>query len=350
MDPLADRLQRHARLQRACAAMSDADLIALRDAAAPRTGWGTSRPLVVDGLPVFAKSIPVTDAEHAAGLPTANLFELPLFYSYGVGSAGFGAGRELAVHDKTTAWVRNGDCPHFPMMAHHRLLPVGAGHKTMVGADLAAYVAKWGDSAAVGRFMEARNSLQHEVLVLLEWVPHVLFDWLPTHAEAAPAFVEQVGATVRFLAAQGVVHFDAHAGNILTDGQQFFLTDFGLALDRAFDLTSDERAFLDRHLHYDRGQAVCGLMWPLGRAIEALSDDARAVLSERCGGTRTADVGPHVAGLVADGLLDLPTAFVDTLGAHWPVIEAMMGWFDAIQQSDKTAVFPDATVADLLPR
>lgn len=44
--------------------------------------------------------MPLTDVELRPEnvRSTANLFGLPTFYQYGVGSAGFGARRELAVH------------------------------------------------------------------------------------------------------------------------------------------------------------------------------------------------------------------------------------------------------------
>ena len=42
--------------------------------------------------------------------------------------------------------------------------------------------------------------------------------------------------TVTFLRQHGIVHFDAHFGNVLTDGDEFYLADFGLVLDGTFEL------------------------------------------------------------------------------------------------------------------
>ena len=50
--------------------------------------------------------------------------------------------------------------------------------------------------------------------------------------------------TVTFLRQHGIVHFDAHFGNVLTDGDEYYLADFGLALDGTFELTATERRFL----------------------------------------------------------------------------------------------------------
>jgi hypothetical protein len=68
---------------------------------------GRSAELDIDGTRVFVKRIPLTDIEMRSenARSTANIFGLPMFYQYGVGSAGFGAWRELAAHTMTTNWV-----------------------------------------------------------------------------------------------------------------------------------------------------------------------------------------------------------------------------------------------------
>ena len=87
-------------------------------------GWGKNRVISVDGTKVFTKSIPITDREYARPYSTRNLFRMPSFYNYGVGSAGFGAFREVATHVKTTNWVLGGAIANFPLMYHCRILPV----------------------------------------------------------------------------------------------------------------------------------------------------------------------------------------------------------------------------------
>jgi hypothetical protein len=84
--------------------------------------WGGSHSIVVDGHPVFVKRVPLTDLELAEYGTTRNIFDLPLFYSYGVGSAGFGAFRELAMHEKTTRMVLSGVTHGFPVLHHHRVM------------------------------------------------------------------------------------------------------------------------------------------------------------------------------------------------------------------------------------
>lgn len=71
-------------------------------------------------------------------------------------------------------------------------------------------------------------------------------------AELAVELVnDRLYAIQKFLQNVGLVHFDLHFENILTDGQCVYLSDFGLALSSQFDLTINEKEFLDRHKNYD---------------------------------------------------------------------------------------------------
>ncbi|MFB9679378.1 hypothetical protein [Streptosporangium vulgare] len=89
---------------------------------------GTSVLLTVDGVPVFAKRIPLTDLERRADnvMSTANLFGVPPFCQYGlveVAGPGFGAWRELAAGVMTTNWVLAGRSAAFPLLYHWRTSP-----------------------------------------------------------------------------------------------------------------------------------------------------------------------------------------------------------------------------------
>ena len=61
---------------------------------------GKSALISIDDTPIFVKKVLLTDLEQLPQhfMSTANIFDLPLSYQYGVGSAGFGAWRELATH------------------------------------------------------------------------------------------------------------------------------------------------------------------------------------------------------------------------------------------------------------
>ncbi|MFF7443255.1 protein kinase family protein [Streptomyces sp. NPDC008122] len=265
--PRAARLADYGTVSKQLSLLSDHRLGEAVAAAAPLGSGigGRSAELDVDGTRVFVKRIPLTDIELRPEnvRSTANVFALPMFYQYGVGSAGFGAWRELAVHTMTTNWVLGDEYAGFPLMYHWRVLPDSPPEGfTDVFGGLEGAVAHWEGSPAVRDRLEAIGRSSHSLVVFLEHVPHTLAGWLADHRKTAvPAGgdgwpfrrVEQAlmdGAA--FMSSRGLVHFDAHFANILTDGRRLYFADFGLALSSRFDLAANESDFLADHLTYDR--------------------------------------------------------------------------------------------------
>ncbi|QIY67909.1 protein kinase family protein [Streptomyces sp. RPA4-2] len=237
-------------------------------AAAPGLGsgiGGRSSEMEVEGRHVFVKRVPLThielQSEHLRS--TANLFELPLFYQYGAGSTGFGAWRELAAHLMTTGWVLKNEYAGFPLLYHWRVLPdcPPAGFADMFGGVDGA-VAHWDGSPAVRRRLEAIGRSVFSLVLFLEYVPQTLACWLGERNDAAQRVTsgasayrwveDQLLRGTEFMSGHGLVHFDAHFANLLTDGQQVYFADFGLALSREFELSTEEADFLADHLVYDR--------------------------------------------------------------------------------------------------
>jgi len=71
---------------------------------------------------------------------------------------------------------------------------------------------------------------------------------------------EGIIKTTTFLESQGMMHFDAHAGNILVDDEgQVCFADFGMALSKDFELSAEEINFLGKNSGYDRSQALSSL-------------------------------------------------------------------------------------------
>lgn len=261
MDPgvaiSASRRTTHAATSTHLALLSDRRL-SERLAAARTLGsgiGGRSAELEVDGARVFVKRIPLTDLELRHPHATANLFELPLFYHYGIGSAGFGAWRELAVHAMTTDWVLDGSCASFPLMYHWRVLP-DSPHTDFVEefGGLEGAVAHWDGSPAVRGRLEAIGCSTSSLVLFLEHVPSTLASGVPEWAEDA------LTRGTAFMSARGMVHFDAHFGNVLADDRQLYFADFGLALSSRFELAADERAFLNGHLSYDHSYVMSQLI------------------------------------------------------------------------------------------
>ena len=251
---IAARLQRHRAVAAVLAGLDDGALTAMLDGATALgagIGGQTAR-LEVGGAPVFVKRIPLTDLERRPehGGCTANLFGLPVCYQYGVGSTGFGAWRELATHHTTTEWVRTGVSPRFPLLHYWRILPSPPGRPPGFGG--------WDGDPAVARRLTAIGAASAAVVIFLEHLPHTLHTWLTERFDAgdgerATAFADrELRAATEVLRAYGIVHFDAHPRNVLTDGHQIYVADYGLALDRAFSLSRAEAAFLELHRDWDR--------------------------------------------------------------------------------------------------
>lgn len=271
---------------------------------------GRSAELDIDGTRVFVKRVPLTDVEARPEnvRSTANLFGLPMFYQYGVGSAGFGAWRELAVHTMTSNWVLEREHEGFPLMYHWRVLPDSPpeGFVDEFGGIDGA-VAHWEGSPAVRERLEAIGRSSRSLVLFLEHVPQTLGAWLSEHREkAAPAdagspypWVEDASARgAAFMSSRGLVHFDAHFNNLLTDGRLIYFADFGLSLSSGFELSAAEEQFLSDHLAYDRHYTASHLLHH--HLVDRLRGDMErdVFLQEWSAGRRPSGVLPEIAAII----------------------------------------------------
>lgn len=120
---LDSRRARHSYVSSCLAQVDTPTLVALLRKRKEPPVLGRSELPQLGRTKVFVKTVPVTDLQCEHMYSTRNLYRLPAYYSYGVGSAGFGPFREVAFHIKTTNWVLEGAIENFPLMYHHRLLP-----------------------------------------------------------------------------------------------------------------------------------------------------------------------------------------------------------------------------------
>ena len=250
------------------AAMGDDQVAALL---APTDSWrvnghgNQSGVIDIESAKVFVKKIALTDLERTMenARSTANLFGLPLFYQYGVGSAGFGAWRELRAQLRASGWALSGEHPHFPVAYHWRVLPRAARPPSAeVLARIQRGVDHWERSDAVRARLEAVATAAASIVLFIEYAPETLDAWLKRKLTdgrldaALEATIlrlhHQWRDAAAFMNERGMLHFDLNAFNMLTDGEQIYAADFGLALCADFDLSSAERAFFETHRLYDR--------------------------------------------------------------------------------------------------
>ncbi|MFI0968140.1 protein kinase family protein [Streptomyces sp. NPDC021080] len=271
---------------------------------------GRSAELDIDGIRVFVKKVPLTDIEMRPenARSTANLFGLPMFYQYGVGSAGFGAWRELAAHIMTTGWVLGDEYEGFPLMYHWRVLPDSPpGGFTDEFGGIDGAVEHWEGSPAVRERLEAIGRASACLVLFLEHIPWTLADRLHEHRTAAPEggdgspylwAEEALARGTAFMSSRGFVHFDAHFANVLTDGRQLYFADFGLALSAAFELTQNEGEFLSAHHLYDRSHTARHLLRHHLPAGPGGDTEYEVFLREWISGHRPEGVPCAIAGIV----------------------------------------------------
>jgi hypothetical protein len=305
----AERLAAHGDVSTSLALLGDHELAGLVETATPLgAGIGGRRAVLhVDGVPVFVKRVPLTDVERRPENvgSTANVFGLPPFCQYGIGSPGLGAWRELAVHTMTTNWVLAGRFPGFPLMYHWRVLPDIPQPLPEELADVEGAVVYWGGGPQVRERIEALRTASASVTLFLEYLPHNLHDWLGARlasdeADTAYAMADrELRAVADFLRAQGVLHFDAHFENILTDGRRLYCADYGLALSSRFRLTPRERDFFDRHDGYDHAYTATYLVKWLATALYGYGRAEREAFIQACAeGLRPEGIPPGAAGII----------------------------------------------------
>ncbi|WP_188190762.1 protein kinase family protein [Nonomuraea sp. SYSU D8015] len=338
-DTSTPRLSAYSAVATSLALHSDQEVSELIDKATPLGSGigGRSALLEVAGTQVFVKRVPVTEREL---LPenvrsTADVFGLPSSFHYGIGSPGFGAWRELAAHVMTTNWVLAGQYSGFPLMYHWRVLPDTAPPLPPELADVNGAVAYWGGGPEIRDRIEARRRSPASLVLFLEHFPHNLFEWLGPQlraaGEAAGAVCDlvegELEAGVSFMNAQGLLHFDAHFENILTDGRRLYFTDFGLALSSRFALSSEQSDFYDRHRTYDRCYTSTHLVHRLASELyPGLGWDDRVAL-----------IGDWAAGAPPTGV---PEAIAAIFARHSPPAALMTAFYTKLRHESRLTPYP----------
>jgi len=219
-------------------------------------GWGENSTIKISGHKIFVKSVPLTQKEFDHSFNTKNLYRLPLFYNYGVGSAGFGAFRELSCHIKTTNWVLSDEHHNFPLLYHYLIIPNLNNKKSLKPVDPKEYIKSWNGSKNIERYITERKKSQYQIVLFLEHIPFTLSSWMRKKSGHINQFSKKIYKTLDFLNKQKIIHFDAHWDNLLTDGHEVYLTDFGLCLNYSHCSTQKEKTFFKEHQYYDHAEYI----------------------------------------------------------------------------------------------
>lgn len=343
-----ERTARFAQISTALALQSDQQLTRLVDTAEPLASGigGTSLAIELEGCKVFAKRIRLTDLERRAEnrMSTENIFQLPTFCQRNVGSVGFGVWREVAAHAMTTGWVLSQQLESFPLMYHWRVLDgaaaAGAAPVPDELADVEGMASYWGGSEAMRLRLQALADATASVIIFMEYLPWNLSAWLGQQLAAGPAAMESAcamverGLTVDIprMNSLGLLHGDAHFGNILTDGRSLYFADLGLATSERFALMPDELSYLHHHASLDRAYVLA--KW-VNWLVKAFAPNAGGQ-QERMALVRDAAQGRAVHALIPG----LPSNVAAIIDRHAPIAALVNDFYVKLHGERRSAAYP----------
>lgn len=317
---------------------------------------GRNYNIVLGQSKVFVKRIRLTNLEYKNLFSTKNLYNLPTYFNYGVGSIGLGVFRELITHIKTTNWVLEGEIASFPLMYHYRIIPFSGARENVEEENYQSFVEYWGNNASIENYVLDRANANYELILFLEYIPHVLATWLQENPNQLEKCLDELHKTITFLRTKEIIHFDAHFYNILTDGQQIYLTDFGLVLDKSFTLTKDEESFFQENQFYDYGEVLRNLGHIIRSSYDSCSEINKRIIIEKynikkC--LKPYEIGAilldNIEQLDADKLMKLNKFYVTSIVKYRSIIALMQNFFaDMCTNNHKNIKFPHAKLQQLL--
>ena len=352
---IQSRLQTYSKVSSSLAHLDNAQLASMLADSDREHGWGGTHIVKVGGNKVFVKLVPLTDLEYENPFSTRNLYDMPMYYNYGVGSAGFGAYRELVAHIKTTGWVQDGSCTNFPLLYHYRIVPFIGEPNPMPDDGLRGYIGYWGGDANIERYIVERGRARHQLVLCLEYFPHVANMWLNKNASHWESFVRELTEAASFMRSKGMIHFDIHFANVVLDGRSPYVADFGLALDKSFHLTEAEQRFFSWHIDYDLAYIPSAVGGCVFNYFQNASEHSKSKLQDLYGvstddyrGTVTALI-ENIEAIHSAKLIKLDDYYVDYVIRHRELILAMQRFFSSLRDNHKkNTPFPTSRVKLLL--
>lgn len=180
----------------------------------------------------------------------------------------------------------------------------------------------------------------HCVAVFLEPFRGNLLQWLRDRPAGTPGsdndvlhLEPQLLELMEFINERGLLHMDAHFENIVTDGEEIYLTDFGLAISDTFELSDSENAFYERHRCFDD--------------VTTLTSLVHAILTRHAGARGWRDALRAFLDGSGPPFGEMPEADRDFLTRRGPLWLAMAGFYRSLRD-DITTDFPAEEIERLL--
>jgi hypothetical protein len=206
----------------------------------------------------------------------------------------------------------------------------------------------WGDADAMRARLVALAEAKFNLMIFLEHVPWTLDAWLERQLGAQPgamtSALEMVerGLTVDIplMNSLGLLHGDAHFGNILTDGQRLYFADLGLATSARFALSTDEWSYLHHNASLDRGYVLTKWVNGLVKAFAPAVDNVPG----RFELVRAAAQGQAMHQLVPG----MPANVAEIVHRHAPVATRINDFYVKLHTEDRRTPYPREAIEALL--
>ena len=97
-------------------------------------------------------------------------------------------------------------------------------------------------------YLQERKKSKYKIVMFLEYIPTMLYKIIEKDKQYIKKFFYESQKILDFLQTNGILHLDTHWGNYLVDdNNNLYLTDFGLVLDKNYNLDEKEKIFMKKN-------------------------------------------------------------------------------------------------------
>jgi hypothetical protein len=225
--------------------LTDKELLELTTIKSEIKKWGDHGVIKLEGNNIFLKKLPLSEKFELSQFNTKNLYNIPVNCNYGFGSAGINPWRELITHIKTSNFVLTREIENFPLLYYYRIIK-DDGHNFETGMN--EKLLERFNFKNYHLYLEERAKCNYKIVMFLEYIPNMLSKFINKDINYVKYFFKESTKILDFLQTNGILHLDTHWGNYLVDDDgKLYLTDFGIVLDKNFDLDEKEKLFMKKN-------------------------------------------------------------------------------------------------------
>ncbi len=240
-----NKYELYKKLSEKLAVLTDKKILELTNVQSEIKKWGEHGVIKLGGNNLFFKKLPLSEKFALNQFNTKNLYNIPVNCNYGFGTAGVNPWRELITHIKTSNWVLTKEIENFPLLYYYRIIKdnnhnfeTGMNEKLLERFNFKNY----------HLYLEERAKCNYKIVMFLEYIPNMLYNYIEKDINYVKYFFKESTKILDFLQTNGILHLDTHWGNYLVDENgKLYLTDFGIVLDKNFNLDEKEKLFMKKN-------------------------------------------------------------------------------------------------------